>query len=147
MEENKTQNMMPLIEQNMIATHVKAKSFEPIGKLNNMKYNYNKLIRDYTLDKITEEGDRCVSYKVIKDDKQYEKSLVDKLYEEIQEVVWALNEENKENLVEEIADVYTVLEAILNLHSKDIGDLESAYYAKAASLGRFARRIYLISTS
>lgn len=111
-----------------------------------MKYNYNKLVRDYTLEEITEAGDRCVSYKVIADDQEYEKCLVDKLHEEVQEVVLALNNKDNKNLVEEIADVYTVLEAILTLHELDKVELESAYYSKCAARGHFYKRLYLIST-
>ncbi len=95
---------------------------------------YQKLVRDKIPLIIQERGAKPVTH--ILDEKEYLDALIEKLKEEVAEF-------EAEPSVEELADIKEVTIAIreaLNIHA---GELEDTRRKKAASNGRFKKRIFL----
>jgi predicted house-cleaning noncanonical NTP pyrophosphatase (MazG superfamily) len=100
---------------------------------------YNKLVRDKIPEIIEETGKK---YRVKKLDKaEYQKELVLKLSEEINEFS---NSTSDEEAVEELTDLLEIIYAIGNLHGVDQAYLESIRLDKAEKRGGFEGRVYLI---
>ena len=72
-----------------------------------MRQEHNKLIRDRIPEVIRQAGRECEVKKMSQS--EYHQALLDKLLEEAKEAAQA----NSNNLVEELADVYEVVDAIL----------------------------------
>jgi len=98
---------------------------------------YNKLVRDRIPEIIKENGDVAITH--IADDKEYKKSLIKKLKEEIDEF---LKDPNKE----EIADILEVLYAVCDLQGVSKEEVESIRRKKAEKRGGFKKRIILDKT-
>lgn len=98
---------------------------------------YNKLVRDRIPEIIKENGDVAITH--IADDKEYKKSLIKKLKEEVDEF---LKDPNKE----EIADILEVLYAVCDLQGVSKEEVESIRRKKAEKRGGFKKRIILDRT-
>jgi predicted house-cleaning noncanonical NTP pyrophosphatase (MazG superfamily) len=97
---------------------------------------YNKLVRD-KIPAIIAADKKKANTKIL-NDKQYSKELIKKLKEEVAEF-------EAEPSIEELADIKELLIAIREAMGIHAGELEDARRKKAASNGRFKKRIYLES--
>ena len=100
-----------------------------------------KLIRDKIPDLISQNKKK---YQVKKlSDIEYKQALKYKLIEEAQEVFDA----EEKDLIEEIADVYEVLEALTKAYNLETKQIKKNQQEKAAQKGKFEQKLKLISIS
>jgi len=100
---------------------------------------YRKLIRDLIPDKMMRKGDDFDCYRL--DQRSFEKELLKKLVEESAGAVAA---KNRRDLLEELADVMAVIEAIKKLKNISAAELKRAIAENNKRKGGFSRRIYLV---
>lgn len=100
---------------------------------------YNKLIRDRIGDTIEKEGKTAVIRKL--DTVEYMTELKKKLLEEVHELLNA----HGDAIVEEMADVYEVLEHLQSVYEIKEEDLLIVKAKKAQIKGKFKKRLFLIS--
>ena len=101
-----------------------------------MIYTYNKLVRDKIVENIKNSG-RNPSYRII-DNEEYLKELNKKLLEEAHEFV-------EENSIEELADVFEVIESIIKIKNINIEEVRKYNKIKKEKNGSFDKKIYLIN--
>lgn len=101
---------------------------------------YNKLVRDKIPEIIILNG--SIPRTRMLDDKEYSKYLRKKLLEEINEFL----SEDKDN-IEELADLYEVVLAILDNNNISLEQFENIRYQKALEKGRFEKKILLLSVN
>ena len=77
------------------------------------------------------------------EDEEYKLELNKKLIEEAGEVI---NSSNKEELIEELADLNEVINAILNINNITYNEVEKVRLLKKQKRGGFDKKIFLIST-
>lgn len=104
---------------------------------------HNKLVRDNIPEYLKGQGVES-EIEVIDDDARLFRLLIDKLEEEAQEAGVAL--EDKE-LLDELADVESVIDGILKLKGWTRKELITAQEEKDAKRGRYDKKIFLISTT
>lgn len=97
---------------------------------------YNKLVRDNIPCIIKERGAVAVTQTL--DGEAYSAALNEKLAEETQEFLSSLE-------VEELADIYEVLLAILRDRGISFDDFEKLRQKKASKRGAFSEKIFLVS--
>ena len=103
-----------------------------------MELYYDKLVRDKIV-KITEsKGIKTKSYKC-EDNEVFIKYLFDKLDEEIREF-------KELPSIEEMADIYEVLDSLKKFYKMEEVDVLKAQKEKRESKGGFGERIILLST-
>lgn len=102
---------------------------------------YNKLVRDNIPQIIENNNEKAIT--TILDDSEYRKELLKKLREECEEVI---NAKNKDEVLEELADVYEVLFSIAKLENIDMCDITQMADKKRNAKGGFDKRIFLIET-
>lgn len=95
---------------------------------------YNKLVRDKIPEIIEAEGKIPVIS--VLNDTEYKKMLDNKLLEEV-------NEYLQDDNLEEIADVYEVISAILAYKGTTFEDLEKLAQEKRDKRGGFSKKIFL----
>lgn len=98
---------------------------------------YNKLVRDRIPEICRENNDKAFHHKAGKE--EFRKKLKEKLQEEVEELI---EEENKE----EIADIFEVLDAILDFRDIDKEEIEKIKRKKVEERGKFKDRIILEKT-
>ncbi len=101
-----------------------------------MIYTYNKLVRDKIVENIKNSG-RNPSYRIM-DNEEYLKELNKKLLEEAHEFV-------EENSIEELADVFEVIESIIKIKNINIEEVRKYQQIKKEKNGGFDKKIYLIN--
>lgn len=95
---------------------------------------YNKLIRDKIPELLDQKG---INYKThIAEDEEYWLKLKEKLLEEVTEF-------NDSENIEELADIFEVIEAIISYKKFNHVSIESTRNSKAEERGRFNKRIIL----
>jgi predicted house-cleaning noncanonical NTP pyrophosphatase (MazG superfamily) len=99
---------------------------------------YNKLIRDRIVETIEKDG-RIAIVRTL-DAQEYSEELKKKLVEEVSELLIA---EGK-SVLEEMADVYEVLEHLLEVYGISEEDLLIAKAMKAQVKGKFRKRLFLV---
>ena len=99
---------------------------------------YNKLIRDKIPEIIKKSGKKCKTS--ILDDVSFNICLLNKLIEESNELQSA---KTKEEIIEELADVYEVLEAFIQHNNIDNNDIMKIKIKKGATKGLFNKKIFL----
>lgn len=99
-----------------------------------MRKNYNKLIRDKIPELIEERG-RQVSTKKLSED-EYLQALIDKIVEEINDYRSSENEE-------EIADIYEVLDCLVELKEYEPMHIDYLRMKKRDAQGSYKDRILL----
>ncbi|WP_324283092.1 nucleoside triphosphate pyrophosphohydrolase [Cyanobacterium aponinum UTEX 3222] len=101
---------------------------------------YSKLIRDNIPD-LLDKNNLSYQVKILNHD-QYKQGLKWKLIEEAGEVFAT---DNKEDLIEEIADVYEVIEAILEANNITSDDVNLVKEKKAKLKGKFRKKLQLLN--
>ena len=99
---------------------------------------YNKLIRDRVVESIEKDGRIAVTRKL--DTQEYTDELRKKLLEEVNELLNA----HGDAIIEEMADVYEVLEHLLSVYQITEEDLLIEKAKKAQIKGKFKKRLFLI---
>ena len=99
---------------------------------------YNKLVRDNIPQIIKESGKEC-NIHILSND-QFKIELKKKLVEEANELLHA---KNYEESIEELADIYEVLETILIEEKYDLLDIKKKRIQKNMSKGSFEEKIFL----
>lgn len=102
----------------------------------------NKLVRDLVPQYIEKKGQKPLL--AVLDDKKFSDELLKKLTEETKEVIEA-SEEGKSRLIEEIADMYEVVDALAKLNNITRDEILEVQKQKVVSNGGFNKRLYLIS--
>ena len=102
-----------------------------------MKIKYNKLVRDNVPDIIQKSGKKA-RYRVLRNDRDFDKALKAKLIEEANELYIA---ETEEECVEELADIVTVLSVLLAKREQT----KAVARAKLSQKGGFTERYFLES--
>lgn len=100
-----------------------------------MKRIYNKLVRDNIPQLIKESGRDCSSR--ILNEKEYYDALLDKIVEEIEEYRISDNEE-------ELADVYEVLDCLVQLKEYEPMHIDYLQLIRREKRGSFKDRVLLI---
>jgi len=104
-----------------------------------MKTTYNKLIRDNIPDIIQAAGKSCKVRTL--DTADFDVELRRKLEEETRELKSA---RTQQQLIEELADIEEIVQALLKLHGSDKKQLERTRQKKAAENGAFKKRLFLV---
>jgi predicted house-cleaning noncanonical NTP pyrophosphatase (MazG superfamily) len=100
---------------------------------------YNKLVRDLIPDIIEKSGKTCTIR--ILDDSEYVEALQEKFVEEFEEYKQATN---RQQALEELADLLEILYAFASYHGATKEELEAIRRKKAEERGGFQKRIFLI---
>lgn len=95
---------------------------------------YHKLVRDKVPDRIAAKGEPYTMH--VADDAEYREKLKEKLREEVEEWV-------SEESLEEMADVFEVITAILECKGWTIEQIVEKQKAKRETHGGFAKKIIL----
>ena len=103
-----------------------------------MVENYNKLVRDNIPRIIEQNGEKPIIE--ILSDNDYELELLKKLKEECSEV---MTSKSSDELLEELADVYEVLNALARIQNKTMDDVVKIAEQKKLKRGGFEKKIYL----
>jgi predicted house-cleaning noncanonical NTP pyrophosphatase (MazG superfamily) len=99
---------------------------------------YNKLVRD-NIPEIIESTGRKPIFKILNNEEYYSE-LVKKSYEELDEL---LNAHNKQDAIEELADILELVYAFAEYHGSSIEMIEDVRKLKAENRGTFKKKIYL----
>lgn len=107
---------------------------------------YQKLVRDNIPAIIEKNGETCVTRTL--SDKEYEDALMNKLQEEVAELLEAYTAKERSALdcAEEMADVMEVLYAMGKTCAVSKREVEQVRSQKAAEKGTFSKKIFLVST-
>lgn len=100
---------------------------------------YNKLVRDRIPEIIEKTGKKFTT--TILSDQEYIKELKKKSFEELEEY---LSTTNKEDALEELADVLEIIHALAECHGSSIKEVEAIRERKAEKRGGFQEKIFLV---
>ena len=100
---------------------------------------YNKLVRDKILDIIKADG-LAYNSRVLKPE-EHLTEIKAKLYEEVKEFD---ETSNKEDAIEEMADILELLHAALKVYNTDFAQLEAVRVKKKEKRGGFDEGLFLI---
>ena len=92
---------------------------------------YNKLVRDNIIERIQAKGEEVRFH--IADEAEYAEKLLEKFAEEVQEFT-------ADQSPEELADVFEVITALLELHNWNLEDIVKLQKEKRASRGGFSKK-------
>ena len=106
-----------------------------------MEQTFNKLVRDNIPD-IIKKNDEVAVTRVLNSE-EYRKELYKKLLEETNEVI---NAKTKNEVLEELADIYEVVRSISELENSDIDSIKNIAEQKKIKRGGFTKRIFLVKT-
>lgn len=99
---------------------------------------YNKLVRDNIPQIIKDSGKKC-SVRILNDE-EYVKALKEKIVEEAKELLEA---KTSEDVIEELADLYEVVEALLIEGKIDLLAIKKKRIQKNMEKGAFDERVFL----
>lgn len=105
-----------------------------------MEKIFNKLVRD-KIPEIIEKNNEVAVTRIL-DNEEYLKELKTKLLEEYNEVISA----DKENILEELADMLEIIDALAQTENKTLEDIIKIKEIKKEKRGGFNKRILLIKT-
>lgn len=95
---------------------------------------YDKLVRDKIPEIIRNKGEECKTR--IADEKEYWQKLKEKLLEEVEEF-------DKDESMEELADILEVFDAIIECKNFDRNEIERLKIKKSEERGKFKDKIIL----
>lgn len=101
---------------------------------------YNKLIRDRIPEIIKKDGNTADI--IILSDEAFKQAIKEKLIEEATEV---LNADNRDEVVNELADLQEVIDTIKQIYNISTLEVNSSQAIKALNRGKFEKRLYLKS--
>jgi len=104
-----------------------------------MEKTYNKLVRDKIPEIIEKAGKQCET--ITLRDREYQEALREKLIEEATEVATA----SLEQLIQELADLYEVIDALLIATGIDEKTILTQQKQKQEERGGFQKKIKLLS--
>lgn len=112
----------------------------------NKSMMYQKLVRDNIPAIIEKNGETCVTRTL--SDKEYEDALVEKLQEEVTELLnsYTAKERSALDCAEKMADVQEVLYAMGKTCAVSKREIEQVRSQKASEKGTFSKKIFLVST-
>ena len=102
------------------------------------KVFFKKLVRDNIPAFL--ESQECIVHKTILSDEAFDRALREKLVEECNEVQLA---GSKDALIEELADVQEVIDALISLHAIQKSAIKEAQIKKQKSKGSFEERFFI----
>lgn len=100
---------------------------------------HNKLVRDKIPEIIDNTGKKFTTR--VLSNEEYLKELRKKSYEELAEY---MNASDKENSLEELADLLEIIHALAIAHDSSISEVEAIRETKAQKRGGFQEKIFLI---
>jgi predicted house-cleaning noncanonical NTP pyrophosphatase (MazG superfamily) len=100
---------------------------------------HNKLVRD-RIPEIIESSGKRFSTKIL-DNQEYIKELRNKAREELDEYLYA---ENDNDAIEELADLLEIIHALAECHGVSFKEVEEVRQKKAEKRGGFKEKIFLI---
>lgn len=100
---------------------------------------HNKLVRD-RIPEIIEKTGKEFSIRIL-DNVEYINELRKKSFEELQEY---MDSDNKDDALEELADLLEIIHALSEYHGEDINRLEEIRRLKAEKRGGFKEKIFLM---
>lgn len=103
---------------------------------------YYKLVRDNVPDLIEATGNKC-AYINETSDERFKILLSHKLIEETNELNEAMANKSQDEVIEEIVDIQTVINAIVDYYGIDPDELNHAYEKKLNERGGFRKRVFL----
>lgn len=106
-------------------------------------FKVDKLIRDKLPQIIDKEPEASLTYRILSDE-EYRTTLKKKLIEEATEVEDAFT---KEDLMDELADVVEVFDALLNVYGLSLNDIRTRQAQRKKERGGFQERIYCMTVS
>ena len=106
-----------------------------------MRKQYNKLVRDNIPDIIRQHGDICQTE--IMTESEFQLALRQKVFEEVQEVMQATTQLG---LVQELADLYEVVDTLLQTNNIALDMLRTEQERRLTTRGGFTQRIKLLWT-
>ncbi len=102
---------------------------------------YPKLVRDNIPQIIKDKDDVVVPTQILTDDQEYIKYLFKKVIEEAHELEFS---QEHGNTIEELADIYELLETVLEIKNISHEQLESVKKEKLEKNGSFKKRILML---
>ncbi len=102
---------------------------------------YPKLVRDGIPEIVKADKGIDAKIRVLEDDEEYLAYLLKKVEEEADELT---NAESKEHIVEEMADVLEVMDAILKFNDIDIEIVKKVQIEKVEKRGGFEKRLLML---
>lgn len=102
---------------------------------NGLRYTYNKLVRDKIPEEINSQKGRKCKYRILNDE-EYLKELNRKILEEANEFIEA-------NSIEELGDLFEVINALMELKGYSMDEVNEVMKAKKKKRGAFKDRIFL----
>lgn len=110
------------------------------------KITYNKLVRD-KIPEIIEEKTGCKCQIRILDEEEFNVTLFAKLCEEVEELGEALNNGDKRCIIDELADITTILRYLMKQYKIDVNLVSARNVRKCMENGEFSKRIFLESAT
>lgn len=100
--------------------------------------SYNKLVRDKIIEIISQNNEKPL-WEVLSDE-DYLRELKKKIVEEATEVE---NAESRQQVIEELADLFEVVSSLMKQEKIDIQEIENVRKTKREKRGGFDKKIYL----
>lgn len=100
---------------------------------------YNKLVRD-RIPEVIESTGKQFSTRILNDD-EYIKELKKKSFEELNEYI---NTVNDNDAIEELADLLEIIHALAEFHGTSFEEVDKVRQNKAQKRGGFKEKIFLI---
>jgi predicted house-cleaning noncanonical NTP pyrophosphatase (MazG superfamily) len=102
---------------------------------------YPKLVRDNIPEVVGKLTGKEVKTRILEDNEEYVKFLMKKVEEEAHELASA---KDKEHVVEEVADVLELIDAILEINGVDMETVRKIQLEKAGKRGGFKKRVLML---
>ena len=106
-----------------------------------MEQIFNKLVRDNIPDIIKSNGEEAI-YRILSDD-EYKVELLNKLKEEVNEVI---NSKDNKELLEELADVFEVIKSLAESEDSSVDKIIEIASSKREKRGGFSKKLFLEKT-
>lgn len=104
-----------------------------------IRYAFKKLVRSFFVEKEIRKNKFLVSYKKLSEN-EYKEELISKFHEEALEVI---NSASKDELIEEIADCFDVIDEILKVNNITTEEIHRYRLAKKEARGQFSAQIFI----